>query len=85
MIGLFAENEQSNLMVGVYCHQVVDQRSHKLEDKHYIVSPIQIYLLISLNREGNILFLFSLLLHLLDINHIWLHYIIDTTFLLEPS
>lgn len=40
MIGFFAEEEQSYLMISIDSQQIVDIWSHELEDKHYIVSLV---------------------------------------------
>lgn len=37
MVSLFAENEESDLMVGIDIEKVVDVRSYKLEDEHDII------------------------------------------------
>ena len=50
MVGLLAQNEQGNLMVGSdISHNVEDVRRYKFEDKHDVVSFVEIQFLILLN------------------------------------
>jgi hypothetical protein len=41
-IGLFANNEQSDSVVGIDVEEIIDVWSHKLKDEHNIVTAIQV-------------------------------------------
>ncbi len=49
MVGLLAEDEERDLVVGLDGHEVVNVRGDKFEDKHDIVSLIQVHLLVFLD------------------------------------
>lgn len=46
MEGLFSDDEKSDVVIGFYFSKFIDVGSHKLEDEHYIVTPIEVQLLI---------------------------------------
>lgn len=49
MVCLFAEDEQSDAMVGLDVVEVVDVWGDELEDEHDVVPSVQVHLLVSLN------------------------------------
>lgn len=77
MVGLLADNEERDEVVGVDVVEVEDVGSHVFEDKHYVVSLIQVDLLISLDSVGDFLTLLVHLLHLLEILRDLLFHLLD--------
>ena len=49
MVSLFAEDEESDLVIGVDVVNAVDVWCYKFEDKHDVVSFIEILFLVLLN------------------------------------
>lgn len=82
MVGLFAQNEKSDPVVGFHCTiNVPNIGSHELEDEHDIVSSVEVKLLVFLDSRGNLLFDLSLLEVFLHICLIRLNNILFQTLL----
>ena len=65
VVGLFAEDEQCYLVVGVDVVYAVDVGGHEFEDEHYVVTSVQVQLFIPLDSLLHLPFLFGLFLHFL--------------------
>ena len=61
VVCFFAEEEESDAVIGFDVEDVEDVRGHKFKYKHYVVTFVQVQLLVLLNRQRYLLLLFSLL------------------------
>ena len=77
MVGLLADDEQGDEVVGVDVVEVEDVWSDVFEDEHDVVSLVKVDLLVSLDCVGDLLSLLVHLLHLLEINRYLLFYLLD--------
>lgn len=77
VVGLLADDEERDEMVGVDVVEVEDVGSDVLEDEHDVVPLVQVYLLVSLDCVGDLLSLLVHLLHLLEIHRDLLFHLLD--------
>ena len=77
MVGLLADDEERDEMVGVDVVEVEDVGSDVLEYEHDVVPLVQVYLLVSLNCVGDLFSLLVHLLHLLEIHRDLLFHLLD--------
>ena len=69
MVGFFAENKKSDLMIGMDLVDADDVGGHKLEDEHDIISLVDIFLFILLNGSWYFFLLVCLFLHFFNVGH----------------
>lgn len=69
MISLFADDEKSDSVIRVDLIEGVDVRSDILEDKHYVISSIQVKFLVFFKSCLYLLLFLCLLPHFLKINN----------------
>jgi len=68
VVGLLADYEEGDEMVGVDVVEIEDVGSYVFEDEHDVVTLVKIDLLVSFNRLGDLFSLFVHLLHLLKVH-----------------
>jgi len=68
MIGLLADDEQSDAVVCLDVIKIIDVRSNEFEDEHNVVPLVQVNLLVLFNRLRNLLFLLIFLYVLIHVN-----------------
>ena len=85
MVGLLAEDEEGYSVVGLYVEQVVDVRRHELEYEHYVVSLVQVQLLVLLDAKRNLFLLLGLFHDLLHVYLVGGHHLIHIRFLIVAS
>lgn len=77
VVGLLADDEERDKMVGVDVVEVEDVGSDVFEDEHDVVPLVEVYLLVSLHCVGDLLPLLVHLLHLLEIHRDLLFHLLD--------
>lgn len=61
MIGFFADNEESDSVIGFNVVKIIDIGSDEFEDEHNIIPSVKIYFFILFKSNSAFLLFFSLL------------------------